>query len=238
MPEKLKVLDLFSGIGGFSLGLERTGGFETVAFCEIDPFCQKVLKKHWPDVPVYDDVRTLDYDGSVDVICSGDPCQRDSRANRHRDGESMWKYTFSHIARLRPLYVVRENVFGNVETGTLERVESDLGSEGYKVRSYLIPAGAVGAAHDRYRTWTLAYSMRSGRKELHDAAIPGEKTQRKHTLSSGSDGIFWMGSEPPVLRRIDDVPYRVDRIKSLGNAVVPEIPEIIGNAILKAEYMK
>lgn len=58
----LKVLDLFSGIGGFSLGLERTGGFETVAFCEIDPFCQKVLKKHWPDVPIYNDVRNLDYD--------------------------------------------------------------------------------------------------------------------------------------------------------------------------------
>ncbi len=74
MSEKLKVLDLFSGIGGFSLGLERTGGFETVAFCEIDPFCQKVLKKHWPEVPIYNDVRTLDYDGAVDVITGGYPC--------------------------------------------------------------------------------------------------------------------------------------------------------------------
>ena len=70
----MKVLDLFSGIGGFSLGLERAG-METVAFCEIDPFCQKVLKKHWPNVPIYDDVRSLDYDGPVDLICGGYPCQ-------------------------------------------------------------------------------------------------------------------------------------------------------------------
>ena len=78
----LKVLDLFSGIGGFSLGLERTGGFETVAFCEIDPFCQKVLKKHWPDVPIYEDVRTLDYEGTVDVITGGYPCQPFSFAGK------------------------------------------------------------------------------------------------------------------------------------------------------------
>lgn len=73
--QKLKVLDLFSGIGGFSLGLERTGGFETVAFCEIDKFCQKVLHKHWPHIPIYDDIRKLDYDGAVDVVCGGFPCQ-------------------------------------------------------------------------------------------------------------------------------------------------------------------
>ena len=93
--EKLKVLDLFSGIGGFSLGLERTGGFETVAFCEIEGFCQKVLNKHWPDVPIYEDVRNIDYDGTVDVICGGFPCQDISIAGKGAgiEGEKsgLWK---------------------------------------------------------------------------------------------------------------------------------------------------
>lgn len=87
---KLRVLDLFSGIGGFSLGLERTGGFETVAFCEIDPYCRKVLKKHWPNVPCFEDVTKLkgeDIDGPVDVITGGFPCQPFSHAGKRRGAE-------------------------------------------------------------------------------------------------------------------------------------------------------
>ena len=227
----MRVLDLFSGIGGFSLGLERAG-MKTVAFCEIDPFCRAVLRKHWPEVPIYEDVRTLSYDGPVDVITSGDPCQRDSRANAKRDGGSMWPFALKHIRRHRPLYVIRENVLGNIDTGTLGEVESDLIEEGYKVRNYVIAASSVGAAHDRPRTWTLAYSNSTGRKERDNAPKPGAQEQRKYPVLTGPDGLCWVGSQPPVLRRVDDVPRRVDRIRALGNAVVPQIPEMIGRAIM------
>ena len=231
----MRVLDLFSGIGGFSLGLERAG-FQTVAFCEIDPFCRQVLKKHWPDIPVFEDVRTLDYAGSVDVITSGDPCQRDSRANQSRDGQTMWPYTFAQIRKHRPIYVLRENVSGNIDTGTLGRVEGDLRKEGYEVRTYFIPAMSVGAPHHRPRTWTLAYSN-SARSQKRDMPPQPSKAQRReHSMHVGSHGVYWVGSEPPVLRRADDVPHRVDRIRALGNAVVPQIPEMIGRAIMEAHY--
>jgi len=173
--------------------------------------------------------------GGVDVITSGDPCQRDSRANANRDGESMWPWTFKQVQRHRPVYLIRENVLGNIDTGTLEQVESDLEREGYAVRSYIINAAAIGAAHDRPRTWTLAYSDRAGRKKRDYAAQPSTPQQRQYPVLTGPDGLCWMGAEPPVLRRVDDVPRRVDRIRSLGNSVVPPIVEQFGRAIIEAE---
>jgi DNA (cytosine-5)-methyltransferase 1 len=233
MESEITTLDLFSGVGGFSLGLETAGPFRTVAFCEQDPFCQAVLRKHWPDTPIYDDVRTIEFDGECDVITSGDPCQRDSRANVNRDGESMWPWTLKQVQRHQPLYVIRENVLGNIDTGTLEQVESDLEREGYHVRSYIIHASAIGAAHDRPRTWTLAYSDSAGRQEFDHAAVASAPEQRKYPVLTGPDGLCWMGTEPPVLRRDDDVPHRLDRIRALGNAVVPQVVEQIGRAIIQ-----
>jgi len=163
---KLKVLDLFSGIGGFSLGLERTGGFETVAFCEIDPFCQKVLKKHWPDVPIYNDVRTLDYDGAVDVITGGYPCQPFSTAGRRKgedDDRHLWPTMFNLIQKHRPAWVIGENVNGHISMG-LDNVLSDLGSSGYGARAFVIPAVAVDAKHRRDRVWIVANAQSAGKR--------------------------------------------------------------------------
>jgi len=157
--KKLKVLDLFSGVGGFSLGLERTGGFETVAFCEIDPYAQKVLKKHWPDVPIIDDIRN--FDGiAADVICGGYPCQPFSNAGK-RDGAAddrhLWPEMYRLIKSVKPRWVIAENVAGHITMG-LDNVLSDLEAEGYAWWTFIIPAVAVDAKHRRDRVWILAHS--------------------------------------------------------------------------------
>ncbi len=228
----IRVLDLFSGIGGMTLGLEAAGPFRAVGFCESDRFCQRVLGKHWPGVPIYPDARTMRHDGDVDIITSGDPCQQDSIANAGRDGDSMWPHALRQIERHRPVYVLRENVLGNVTTGTAERVERDLVSNGYRVRTYVIPADAVGAAHQRLRTWTLAYSDRAGSQECNDAAQPSRPKGWQHSCHLGPTGLRWLATESPVLRTVDDVPNGLDRIKALGNSVVPEIPYRFGLAIM------
>lgn len=173
MPGKLKVLDLFSGIrlGGFSLGLERTGGFETVAFCEIDPFCQKVLKKHWPNVPIYNDVRDLDYDGPVDVITGGYPCQPFSVAGKRKgqdDDRHLWPAMFELVKKHKPAWVIGENVAGHISMG-LDDVLFDLENEGYGARAFVIPACAVDAPHRRDRVWIVANSQSAGKwREIRD----------------------------------------------------------------------
>jgi len=124
----MKVLDLFSGIGGFSLGLERAG-METVAFCEIEPFPCKILKKHWPHIPIFNDVRSLDYDGRVDVICGGFPCQPFSVAGKQKgkeDDRHLWPAMFNLIKKHRPNWVIGENVAGLINMG-LDDVLADLG---------------------------------------------------------------------------------------------------------------
>lgn len=159
---KLRVLDIFSGIGGFSLGLERTGGFETVAFCEIDPFCRRVLAKHWPNVRQFEDVTKLRGKdvGPVDVICGGFPCQDISHAGKgaglagQRSG--LWREYHRLIDELRPVYVLVENVAALLGRG-LDRVLGDLAEIGYDAEWHCIPASAVGAPHLRDRIWIIAY---------------------------------------------------------------------------------
>ena len=157
MANKLKLLDLFSGIGGFSLGLERTGGFETVAFCEYDEKAQLVLKKHWPDVPIFKDVRDMNYEGSVDIISGGYPCQPFSVAGKQKgkeDDRHLWPAMFSLIKKHRPSWVIGENVAGHISLG-LDDVLADLESEGYGARTFCIPACAVDAKHRRDRVWII-----------------------------------------------------------------------------------
>ena len=164
---KLRVLDLFSGIGGFSLGLERTGGFETVALCEIEKYPQSILRKQWPDVPIYEDVRnvsaeSLRADGitGIDVICGGWPCQPFSVAGK-RDGTAddrhLWPEVHRLVAELKPRWVFGENVAGFVDMA-LDETISDLEAEGYEARATVIPACAVNAAHRRDRVWIVAHS--------------------------------------------------------------------------------
>ena len=308
----LNVLDLFSGIGGFSLGLEWTGGFRTVAFCEIEPYCQAVLRKHWPDVPIYDDVRTLTADTlrrdgiAVDVICGGFPCQDLSFAGKRAGLEGarsgLWAEYARLIGEVRPRFVIVENVPGLLSLG-MGRVLGDLAALGYDAVWDCIPASAVGAPHRRDRVWIVGHANNqresvSGYREadcrraadrfvrtgqdvahaasarLHAAAQPGVHREekgagprdaqpqrrgddvanansrdghgRRRSLQMGREwsqsetaedgfagGTQWL-AEPDVGRVAHGVPARVDRLRALGNAVVPQIPRLIGQAILEA----
>ncbi len=190
----MKVLDLFSGIGGFSLGLERAG-FETVAFCEIEKYPQKILKKHWPDVPIYNDVRELTYErlksdgiARIDVICGGFPCQDISAAgNQAGIGEETRSGLWSECARLlgdiRPKYAIFENVTAllNGSGGDwFKRVLWDIQSVGYDAEWHCIPASELGAHHHRDRIWIVAYPRhRGGRDDKRGKSDTSQQENRK-----------------------------------------------------------
>lgn len=231
----LRTLDLFSGIGGFSLGLERTGGFKTVAFCEIDPFCQKVLKKHWPTAEIHSDVTRLKYKKNVDLVTAGFPCQDISYAGDGAGLEGERSGLFWYILRTacmvgRPKLLL-ENVAGLLTRG-LSTVLGALASLGYDTQWHCIQASHVGAPHGRNRAWIFADTL------------GGERWQEPYYRALGRMGREFQSfpwnrdweSALCELRGMDDgLSYGVDRIDSIRNAVVPQIPEMIGNAILQQE---
>jgi len=157
------VLDLFSGIGGFSLGLEATGAFSTVAFCEQDRFCQAVLRKHWPNTPIYDDIRTLPTDRfrGVDICVGGFPCQPWSTAGKKsgaEDDRDLWPEMLRVIEAVQAEWVIGENVRGFVnEPLGLRRSLSDLERVGYQAVPFIIPACSVNAPHRRDRVWIIGH---------------------------------------------------------------------------------
>ena len=245
----MRVLDLFSGIGGFSLGLERAG-MQTVAFCETERYCRAVLGKHWPKVARFKDVRYLTTAKlkpflPIDVISAGFPCQDVSQAGRklgiegNRSG--LWTEAYRLIGELRPIYAIMENVSALLIRG-VERVLGDLAALGYDAQWHCIPASHVGGIQERDRIWIIAY-------------LGGERGQRLvESLYSGPLGQGWMRSEAdlqsildaplepghswpqPIVRGMDGrIRHRIHRMRALGNSVYPQIPEIIGKAILQAE---
>jgi len=318
---KLKHLDLFSGIGGFSLGLEATGGFETVAFCDIDKYSKKVLKKQWPHVKQYEDIKELNYErlkadgiNSIDIITGGYPCQPFSIAGRKKgeeDPRHLWPEYFRLIKELRPSWVIGENVSGHIKLG-LDTVLENLESEGYSARTFSISASSVGAKHQRERIWIVANARQHGGRieptgnsegtgrgslettersadtdtisrssegeetlansvelglEKHGHSETTESIKRGETMADtnvegrqgrihrgqnkewesqqryfgrnsathGQQEQNWWDIEPELGRVAHGIPNRVDRLKGLGNSLVPQIPYFIAQSILQVE---
>lgn len=237
-PGLVRVLDLFSGIGGFSLGLERAG-MRTVAFCEIDPYCRAVLAKHWPDVPCHDDIRTIQ-PPQAEVITAGWPCQdlsiAGAGAGLRGKRSGLWDQVRGLLAWQRPRYAILENVSALRSRG-LSEVLWDLAEIGYDAEWHCIPASHVGAPQKRDRIWIVAYPQFSvrGRPEGF-----GWRSPKPPILTSESwrtactTNVQWL-SEPGVGRVADGVPNGAHRLRSIGNSFVPQIAEVIGRAIMRAE---
>ena len=255
----MKVLDLFSGIGGFSLGLERAG-METVAFCENDKFCQKVLAKHWPNVPVHNNIEELDgreYKGTVDLVCGGFPCTPFSVSGKQRgkeDDRFLWPEMLRVIREVEPAWVIGENVSGIIHM-ELDNVLSDLEGAGYSCQSFVIPACGVDARHKRNRVWIVAHSsikrlqrsektgdsLGSGtNREQLSAGLSGvprrNKSSNQPRMGGMVDGLSrWLDEPEGTPRVIGKVPDRTHRLKALGNAVVPQVVEVLGRMVMEIE---
>ena len=186
MENKLKVLDLFSGIGGFSLGLHSTGIFDTIKFVEFDEFCQKVLKKNYPNVPIEGDIKNVKgREFEADIIVGGFPCQPFSVAGKQKgrdDNRYLWPEMFRLIKEIKPEFIIGENVQGlvNLQNGmVLRQVQDDLEGEGFEVQCFLIPASGIGAWHQRFRVWIVGHSK-------HNGLLAAEKRSRDKKINGGT----------------------------------------------------
>lgn len=290
----MRALSLFSGIGGLDIAASWAG-IETAAFCEIEPFCQAVLRKHWPDVPIFGDIYSLHGEnvggvGSVDIIHGGAPCQPFSVAGKgmgERDERHLWPEMHRLVDELRPRWVVFENVPGIINRG-IDLVLSDMEDSGYATWLFAYDAALFGAEHKRERVFAISHKrtlypneyqpcewdddeiicpecgVEFGASECwHDGVSSwldeSDRVSTAHFAKLGVEGLWPKGEpfprslaktllplcscdgkwevEPDVCRAIHGVPRRVDRLRALGNAVVPQQAYPIFRAIAEMEAM-
>jgi len=265
----MTVGSLFSGIGGFELGLERTGGFKTVWQCEIDPFCQKILEKHWPNVKRFTDIKKMGIEERiphVNVICGGFPCQPVSCAGKRKgkeDARWLWPEFCRVVRSVRPEWVLIENVPGllSADSGRLfAGILRDLSESGYNAEWNIVSAASVGAPHRRERIFVMAHTDgwnvethgKTGTSgQIHIAGENQLAACRKNvnvtnpvlnrlenlkqtgTTSGPIDrNADWWSVEPNVGRVAHGIPSRVDRLRALGNAIVPQCAQFVGQCLL------
>jgi DNA (cytosine-5)-methyltransferase 1 len=267
----LTVGSLFSGIGGLDLGLERAG-MKVIWQSEIDPYCNKVLKKHWPEVTNHGNIKNINW-GTVerpDIICGGYPCQPFSTAGKRKgtdDPRHLWPWVRDAISALRPNYAILENVRGHLSLGGLQ-VIGELTEIGYDAEWRVVSAGGLGAPHRRERIIIVAYTnikgfqrrvwvqesktkfsrsdifspnqRRSSNAQMADPnndrfgqSITAKEKKQNWGAETASSKCNWWESEPNVGRVAHGIPSRVDRLKGLGNAVVPQVAEYIGRLVLQ-----
>jgi len=250
--KKLKVLDLFSGIGGFSYASEElVGGFETVAFCEIDKFCQKVLKKNFPNVPIYDDVKELQNETTrfrgVDIVCGGFPCQPFSIASKNRKGTEddryLWREMFQIAKMVKANWIIGENVVGLQQMG-LEQILLELESEGYQSQVFNLPALSCGANHQRQRLFIVSHTDCTYiNRSWQQRGLEKERQFNLQYFDVGENATTNWQSEARIYRGNDGLSKGLDsirrkRLKSLGNSVCPQVVAQIFQAIKEVEKTK
>jgi DNA (cytosine-5)-methyltransferase 1 len=249
----VEIASLFSGIGGFDLAA-RSVGWRTKWYSEIDPYACGIMARRFPEAPNLGDITNIIRPPRAAVMCGGFPCQDVSLAGKGAGLDGARSGLWSHYARLigetEPLYVVIENVAA-LRTRGLDRVLRDLDALGYDAEWHCIPASSVGAPHQRDRIWIIAYRQGSHTNGILDDRF--REGLERHTRNGGpaeweaearpasSSGLRLMPNtggrwsrEPRVGRVVDGVPARVDRQRCLGNAVVPQIPQLIFAAIKEA----
>ena len=288
---KLRHFDVCSGIGGFALGFRWAALSEPVAFCEIDPYCQKVLAKNFPNIPIHKDLKELVNEEAKpestrtipdhDILTAGYPCQPFSVAGKRRgeeDPRNIWPYVYEIVKRKHPTWCVFENVYGHVAMG-LDKVLNEMEMEGYTTQTFIVPACSLDAPHLRNRLWIVANTSSTGleRQSEHSPSIScsGEKRSKSRSETSREDSMAdtqcmgreprseereeftgeeshgesdhrssngseeerarnWWQFEPNVGRVAYGVSSRVDRLRGLGNAIVPQIAMQIGLSIKEA----
>lgn len=246
----MKLLDLFSGIGGFSLAA-RWANIETIQFVEKDEFCKKVLMKNFPNVPIHDDIKTFNFHKEVEILTGGFPCQPFSVAGKKKgilDDRYLWPEMFRIIKQCHPNWIIAENVTGIVAM-ELDNILNDLEREGYESQAFIVPACAANAPHRRDRLWIVANDMRKRcdngfyywesrhiqkNKEWNMAEIQQEWSQLIPDTWTTFKAREWMEFNAKCGRRDNGLSEKLDkdRIKSLGNAIVPQIAYVFLKVIV------
>jgi len=258
------MLDLFSGIGGFAVAAQWVWGssLDIAAFCEIEEFPRKVLRKNFPGVPIEKDIKEMNgYDyRPIDLLTGGFPCQPFSQAGKQKgaaDDRHLWPEMLRIIEEVTPRYILGENVPG-IKNMELDNIITDLEDRGYTTEQYIIPAAAIGAPHRRDRIWILGYAASNHKqwdrifKKRPEVTIRGSDSLRNatHTDTGGLEGSknkekkqfathrntwYKFPTQSPVCGGNDGLPNRVDRVKSLGNAIVPQVAAVLLGGIARVE---
>ncbi len=228
----INVLDLFSGIGGFSLGLERAG-FKTVAFCEIEKYPQSIIKKHWPNVPIYEDVKQLtkeklinDGINDIGLICGGYPCQPFSVAGKQRgqeDDRHLWPEMYRLIKSIRPRWVIAENVAGHINMG-LDNVLSNLEDANYTWQTFVIPACAVNAIHRRDRVWIIGNAQYDGQstaevRQGHRKRNDGNTARQSQAQQLERSSLSTIDTYANLTRQLQQEGLKQEKWKRINNSI-------------------
>lgn len=256
MNKKLKHASLFSGIGGFDLAAKWMG-WENKFYCEIDPFCRKILNYHFNDLKSYENIKETDFRewrGKIDVLSGGFPCQPFSTAGKRKGTEDeryLWPEMLRAIREIKPKWVVGENVRGLLswnEGMVLETVNTDLENEGYETEYFLLPACGVNAPHQRYRIFIIAHRTETRSNDVHDSrknAIYTDKHNTSHLRETTWENFPTQsplcGRDDGLSTELDGIAvskWRTESVKAYGNSVVPQLIYKLFNTIEYVENLE